>query len=421
MKHILRASLRITTPILICLLLVGCSAGSTRPTLQVYGYYIGPEARAFEAALAPFEENTGIEIRYSGALDIEDIAVNLLQSEKMPDILIMPVSAAYWHLVEEGYALPLGDIIGEQALADSYPHLTRVDGQTYGVVFRVRATQSVVWYAPPEFEAADYTVPQSLEELLDLTGEIATENTTPWCVGLVTPGDNNWVGVRLIADIVVRQSGPEVYTGWLRGDIPFSDPRIRQAFEYVEALWLTDNHMYGGVETARSTDIFEAFLPMFDDPPGCYLHYQASFVEYLLPDEVEAGQDASIFYLPPAADSDLRPVIIQGHAAILANDTPEARMLMSYIASTDASQSFAEEADFLTPYCGNFMPTTYNSPTRQTEAEILCQTDTVQLDPLDSRGAIEYRDAFLRGVGRFINGEDLDTVLEEIDASRLPN
>ena len=38
---------------------------------------------------------------------------------------------------------------------------------------------------------------------------------------------------------------------------------------------------------------------MFDDPPGCWLHRQASFINAFFPEDAEAGVDYDWFPLPP--------------------------------------------------------------------------------------------------------------------------
>ena len=43
----------------------------------------------------------------------------------------------------------------------------------------------------------------------------------------------------------------------------------------------------------------DAPLPMFDNPPKCWLHRQASFINSFFPDDTEAGVDYDWFPLPP--------------------------------------------------------------------------------------------------------------------------
>ncbi len=44
---------------------------------------------------------------------------------------------------------------------------------------------------------------------------------------------------------------------------------------------------------------------LFDCPPQCYLHRQASFIPAFFPEGTVVGEDADFFYLPAYADKDL--------------------------------------------------------------------------------------------------------------------
>src|SRR5690606_30872430 len=66
------------------------------------------------------------------------------------------------------------------------------------------------------------------------------------------------------------------YNQWHRGEIKWSDPAIREAFEiYVDDVL---GSTYGGTQTAAATNFEVAGDPLFAEPPGCVFHHQASFI-----------------------------------------------------------------------------------------------------------------------------------------------
>jgi alpha-glucoside transport system substrate-binding protein len=57
-------------------------------------------------------------------------------------------------------------------------------------------------------------------------------------------------------------------------------------------------YVLGGAADSTNIPFGEAPLPMFDDPPGCWLHRQASFINAFFPEGTEAGVDYDWFPLP---------------------------------------------------------------------------------------------------------------------------
>jgi alpha-glucoside transport system substrate-binding protein len=60
-----------------------------------------------------------------------------------------------------------------------------------------------------------------------------------------------------------------------------------------------DGYVLGGADQTPSIAFGDAPGPMFEDPPGCWLHRQASFINAFFPDDAEAGVDYDWFPFPP--------------------------------------------------------------------------------------------------------------------------
>ena len=61
----------------------------------------------------------------------------------------------------------------------------------------------------------------------------------------------------------------------------------------------TEGYVLGGADATPDIAFGDAPLPMFDNPPKCWLHRQASFINSFFPEGTEAGVDYDWFPLPP--------------------------------------------------------------------------------------------------------------------------
>ena len=94
-------------------------------------------------------------------------------------------------------------------------------------------------------------------------------------------------------------------------------------------IWFNDKYVYGGRAAIVTTFFGDAPLPMFDDPPKCWLHKQGNFITSFFPEGTEAGVDYDFFYLPgrrspPTASPSWWPVT----SGPPSNDRPEVRAVM---------------------------------------------------------------------------------------------
>ncbi len=61
----------------------------------------------------------------------------------------------------------------------------------------------------------------------------------------------------------------------------------------------TDGYVLGGAAATPDIAFGDAPLPMFENPPKCWLHRQASFINSFFPEDAKAGVDYDWFPLPP--------------------------------------------------------------------------------------------------------------------------
>ena len=251
------------------------------------------------------------------------------------DVALLPQPGQVADSVEQG-AISLEDMgfdIGalEDTFGEYLMSLVEVDGQHYGIPTNVNL-KSMIWYPVDDFEDAGYEVPETWDDLLALSDQIVEDGGTPWCVGFESGGATGWPATDWMEDIMLRTAGVDVYDQWVTNEIPFDDPAVQNAGELLGEVMFTEGYVLGGADQTPSIAFGDAPGPMFQDPPGCWLHRQASFINAFFPEDAEAGTDYDWFPFPPI---DQEGTLIAGEFAVSFRDAPEIRDFLERFASEE--------------------------------------------------------------------------------------
>jgi alpha-glucoside transport system substrate-binding protein len=219
------------------------------------------------------------------------------------DVALLPQPGAVREQVEAGNLVSMEDLgfdIGEleDLFGEYYVGLTEVDGEHYGLPTNINL-KSMIWYPKAAFDEAGYEVPETWDDLLALSDQIVADGGTPWCVGFESGAASGWPATDWMEDIMLRTAGTDVYDQWVSHEIPFNDPAVVTAGEDFGQVMFTDGYVLGGADQTPSIAFGDAPGPMFQDPPGCWLHRQASFINAFFPEGTEAGVDYDWFPFPP--------------------------------------------------------------------------------------------------------------------------
>jgi alpha-glucoside transport system substrate-binding protein len=406
--------------------LVACNGGQDTAetdngsgTVTVLGVVIGEQNGKLEQALAPFEEETGIEVIYEGTDAFATLLPVRVDSGNAPDLAMFPQPGLMRDFASEGALVPIDTFMDretlEAAYAEDWLDLATFDGQVYGVFYRA-SVKSLVWYSPAAFAAAGYTVPATWQEMMDLTATIAADGNTPWCLGMESGDATGWVGTDWVEDIMLRTAGPEVYDQWVNHDIPFNDPQVKAAFEQFGEIVLNPDYVVGGTVGVLSTPFGDSPNPLFEEPPGCYMHRQANFIASFFPEDVNAAETLDIFPLPGINPEFDTPILIAGDVFAMFNDTPEARALMEYLATAQPHEIWAGLGGYISPH-KQVSPDVYVDDLTRKQAEILANADTIRFDGSDMMPGAVGTGTFWTGMTSYVGGTDLDIVLDDIEAS----
>jgi alpha-glucoside transport system substrate-binding protein len=322
-------------------------------TVTIFGAFVDVDASRFEAAMVPFEEATGIDIVYEGSGDFESLIRVRVGGGDAPDIAAFPQPGLMRDLSES--MVPLSDELlayVEENYDSGWIELSRgTDGQVKNVVYRANV-KSLVWYSPTNFFDAGYEIPETWDEMIELSDLIVEDGNTPWCIGIESSGATGWVITDWVEDIMLRTAPAETYDAWVSNEIPFDDPAIVNALEIAGEIILNDDYVNGGTDAILTTPFGDSPAGLFGDDPECFLHRQASFIPGFFPDGTEIAEDgdAWAFYLPPI-DTDIaeRPVLTAGDLYGAFNDNPATNAVMEYIATPLSQEIWASQGGFVAP------------------------------------------------------------------------
>lgn len=387
-------------------------------TVNILGALVDQDAESFEASLVPFEEETGVDVVYEGSGDFETLAVTRVEGGNPPDIMLFPQPGLLEDLQERDALTPLDYIENTDDYVPGLIDLATFNDTLYGIPYRLNV-KSLVWYPEPEFSEAGYEVPETWSEMMDLTNQIQEDGTAPWCIGIESSGATGWVATDWIEDIMLRLHGPEVYDAWVAHDVLFDSPEVTTAIEeYFDPIWFGDGTVLGGTEAIVTTPFGDAPTPMFNEPPNCFLHRQASFIRGFFPEDV-TPEDYGFFYLPPIEDGfDGSPVLSAGDIASQLTDTAAAQATMEFLNTPESGEAWAEAGGFISPF-GTFDNSIYPDDDTRQQAEIVNDADVVRFDASDTMPSAVGTGAFWTEMVAYVNsgGENLQSVLQNVDAA----
>jgi DNA-binding SARP family transcriptional activator/ABC-type glycerol-3-phosphate transport system substrate-binding protein len=398
-----------------------------------------------EDELARFEARTGIRIVHglNPAAGEAEVAAAAARGE--PPDLMMGQPGKVVDFARQGQLIDLSAYLDPAAarrqMGDYLVDVASLGSGWFGVPVDINL-KGLIWYPVPEFDQAGYAIPESWDELVALTQQMVADGRTPWCIGLESGGSaDGWPGTDWIEALVLRLGGIDLYDRWAEGDISFDDPMIRQAMAMFGQVAFGGGFVRGGSDSISRLNFGNAGDPMFSDPPGCWLHHQATFVPEFLPPGAAAATDVDFFVMPPIHPGGDAPVFGGAGMAGAFRDRPEVREFLRWVLSPEWGTLWAADPS------SSFLPANTGfdvSRCRATELPEaanarrvrLCQEardavaagqwrfDASDLMPPDVGAVTEAGTpgAFLQGMIDYVDHGpgNLDQILAEIDGARAP-
>jgi alpha-glucoside transport system substrate-binding protein len=381
-------------------------------SVSVVGSWSGSEQDSFLAMVKPWEDGTGAKVNYTGSRDLSAQLTAGIASGTLPDLAGLPGPGLMKEWYGQGALKPL-DFVDFNAYSSSTPagfaELGQGDDGKLIGIFTKAAVKGLIFYNVKNWTDP---APATWDELTSAaTGKVSGDEKV-WCIGVESGAASGWPGTDWLEDIILRQSGPEVYDKWVKGEQKWTSPEIKQAWEtFGDAL----DNSFGGPQYIVNTNFGKAANPMFDDPPGCLFHHQASFITDFFKNEAGAKDgDFDFFPFPDINASFTGSVTGGGDLFGMFNDTPQAQSLVKWLLTAEAQQIWVERGGFISGNKGVPLDK-YPDESSKKSAEILQNAQTFRFDASDQfPGAMN--DAFFKAVVSFAQDQSkLDSILSELD------
>ncbi len=392
-------------------------------TVTVTGPWLSVDAEMVRNTMAYFEAATGATVDYSGSDSFEQDIVIAIQADSAPNIAVFPQPGLAADMAARGALAPLGEdtaewMVENYAAGQSWVDLgtfPNPDGEEemFGFFYKVDV-KSLVWYSPDAFDEMGYDIPESMEELLELSQMIVDDGGTPWCIGLGSGAATGWPATDWIEDIMLRLHEPELYDDWITNDLPFNSPEVIEAIETFGTFVHSDGWVHGGPQAAATTDFRDSPAGLFQIPPDCYMHKQASFIPSFFPEGSEYGVDYDFFYFPSFAGQDLGdPVMGAGTQFAITDDSEATRGLIEFLKTPIAHEVWMAQSGFLTPHTGVNLDT-FGDDSLRAMNQILLDATTFRFDASDVMPGEIGAGSFWTGMVDFVTGTPAETVANNI-------
>src|SRR5262245_42133453 len=309
----------------------GATGGATGPaqeentgTVNVLSALDPAEADTLQTLWdSTYGDSVDYQVEFEGSDQFEE-QLQIRSQAGTLDTILLPQPGAVIAQAQTGNALSLEDLgynIDDLSatFGDYYMGLGEYQGKHYGLPTNSNY-KSLIWYPKKAFDDAGYEIPETWDELMALSDQIVADGGTPWCVGFESGTATGWPATDWVEDIMLATAGQEKYTQWVNHEIPFTDPAVKTAVQDFGDVMFHQGYVLGGADQTPSIAFGDAPLPMFDDPPGCWLHRQATFINAFFPEGTEYGVDYDAFPFPTI---DQQGGLFAGEIAVAYRNAPE--------------------------------------------------------------------------------------------------
>lgn len=369
------------------LMLSGCAGGGggdeslgdfEGETLTVAAAWSGAEQENFEAVLQEFSDRTGAQVDYTSFGDNGPTYIQgQLEGGTPPNVAVIGQPALMQSLAQNGDIVAVGEGVQSavaENYADTWADLGSVDGDLYGVWFKV-ANKSTVWYNSDIYDEAGAEAPEDWDGFLDQLQLVSDAGYSGISVG----ADVGWPLTDWFENVYLRTAGPEKYDQLTNHEIPWTDQSVKDALEVLASLWSTDLVQPGGDQRDFPTSVTE----VFGADPEAGTVFEGDFVAgNIAADGTSVVGENALFYDFPAIDGSDPSVVSGGDVAVQFVDDEATSALMEFLASPDAAEVWVPEGGLLSANSG-VDTSLYPDETTQQIAESLLEAEEIRFDMSD--------------------------------------
>lgn len=406
----------------------GDSSGDAGGTVRIAGGITGSEADALQKVFDDWSKDSGVKVIYTGDKSFEGNIVTKVTGGDAPDIAIVPQPGLLKSLVDTGEVKPAPEEVEKNVDANWSPEWKKYGtfDDTFYAAPMLANIKGYVWYSPANFKEWGVEVPKTWDELLTLTKTIQEKTgAAPWCAGFESGDASGWPGTDWIEDLVLRQSGPDVYDQWVDNEVKFTDKPIDDAFTAVGDILLNPSYVnagFGDVKSINDTAFGDVAAKVADGT--CPMTHQASFltanfqtVKTAAGEEPKVAPDGDVYaFVLPGYKEGEATIEVGGEFVAGFNDNDATKKVLVFMSSPEFADARVSE--------GGAISANLKADPNKASSEFLVEAmkllqdpnTTVRFDASDLMPATVGSGSFWKGMVDWIDGKDQATVLSDIQA-----
>lgn len=323
----------------LCTAAAGCAgtSGNDTVTILVPWTQSTSEYNAFLAVVKPFGQQNHVQV----ILESSRALVQQLEADRaagdLPDLVDLPSPGSAYQL--KRLLKPLKTDLS--SYDQPWRGLAELGTRTVYAVPVKADVKSLIWYKTGALKAP----PKSWHAL-----ENISRHGHPWCLGLASGSASGWPGADWVAEILLSKDQAVAYENWLSGKLPWTSVKVQTAWTTWGTLMHHGAAINGGALGALATTFSYAGSKMASGQ--CELEHGALAATGLNP---TAGYRYVLF----PSISTASPIQVSGDFMGLFTDNPNARKLLSYLASPQAQTKWVQQAGYAFSADHEVMPAVY--------------------------------------------------------------
>jgi len=324
-------------------LLTACDGGNTSPvSIDVLNVWSGEELKSFRAVVAPFTSATGIAINLESTRNLNVALTIRLRGNDAPGVAVVPNPSQMRQMAGQNQLIRLDTFLDMRTMRANYDSdwldLASYQGKLYGLVYKA-ANKGTIWYNPAQFNSLDYQIPATWDDLLALSAHIAGSGKYPWAMGVENATASGWPAADWIAEIYLKQFGPDLYDQWVGHQLPWTHESVRQAFQRFGQIVGGPHYIEGIPQAVLNSSYTSACYEPFSTPPQAYMNYLGDFATGFIKDrfpKAQPGVDFAFFPFPTLDPRYVSAVTGSADIVVAMRDNDAVRQFMTYLSTAKA-------------------------------------------------------------------------------------
>jgi alpha-glucoside transport system substrate-binding protein len=404
--------------------------------VSIQTQWTGGEGEGFAAAIKDFQAATGIAVQVDSiGSSHETVLKTRIEGGSPPDMAALAQPTGVLSYAKDGKVIDVATFMDPAKLKADFPTTISLtsDGDHIWSIPTKADVKSMIWYPPKAFAAKGYTVPKTWDELVALADKIVADGSHPFCASAGGPGTaTGWQLTDWVEEVLLKTEDPQVTNDWISGKIPFTDPKIKAAFDRVASLLFKEGYVDGGGQAIVNADMKTVMDPMFNEDtaaPGCWMQkipvwYGPDFFpdrrvnggdsKYTIGDDGDIG----IFPFPTISDT-FKGAEGSADSFMVLNDRPEVRALAEFLATPEGLEGWIKSVGVLSPNVNTPAEWYADNYKLKVANDIASGATAIGFDASDLMPPSVGQGTFWTGVSDWANsnGTNTDSVLQGIQDS----